>query len=344
MNLITPWYEQDTRFIPAHEQPATLIDLALSRGLDNHRLLRGTGLFYDDVLAGQSRISPQQFFTLIGNAWKLLDASDTSFLFGQRMLPGHYGVFSQGLQQCGNLYQALEHLVSYRARLTPLLAPRLLLDEHRLYLFWQDTCGAGEWQHFLLEACTTAIVAMSRHLSGEKLPWEFYFSCREPRYVEQYWVHLGDNIHFQFPVTLMSLNREYLFKPWPGSAPTALQVSQAQCAQQLDWQASFPDQFSEWLYRHAQEPLSLERAAREFSMSPASLKRKLQKHGTHFQEQLDLMRMQMALTLYWIRGYSNEQVAAHLHFSDTTNFRRSFKRWTGLSPSEMRERFSHAGG
>ncbi|MEK1834931.1 MAG: AraC family transcriptional regulator, partial [Pseudomonas sp.] len=59
MTLKTTWYETDSRFIPGHYQPATLIDLALSRDIDSHRLLRGTGLFHEDILAGQTRLSPQ---------------------------------------------------------------------------------------------------------------------------------------------------------------------------------------------------------------------------------------------------------------------------------------------
>ena len=41
--------------------------------------------------------------------------------------------------------------------------------------------------------------------------------------------------------------------------------------------------------------------------------------------------------LYRVKGYSNEEVAAYLQFNDSTNFRRSFKRWTGLSPSALRQ-------
>lgn len=55
MTVKTTWYENDSRFIPGHYQPACLIDLALSRDIDSHRLLRGTGLFHEDILAGQAR-------------------------------------------------------------------------------------------------------------------------------------------------------------------------------------------------------------------------------------------------------------------------------------------------
>jgi hypothetical protein len=168
MTVKTPWYEADSRFIAAHYQPAALIDLAISRDIDTHRLLRGTGLFYEDILAGEVQISPQQFLGLIDNAQRLLEADDTSFLFGQRLLPGHYGPASQALQQAGNLQQALELLIEMRALFSPLLAPRLFLDEQHAYLYWVDSSGAGEHGRFLVEACMTAVVAMARWLSGTR--------------------------------------------------------------------------------------------------------------------------------------------------------------------------------
>ena len=55
--------------------------------------------------------------TLIGNAERLLGAADSSFLFGQRLLPGHYGEVSLALANAGNLEQALERLCQFRALL-----------------------------------------------------------------------------------------------------------------------------------------------------------------------------------------------------------------------------------
>ena len=171
MTVKTTWYEADSRFIPGHYQPATLIDLALSRDIDSHRLLRGTGLFHVDILAGQTRLSPQQFLQLIGNSRRLLDADDSSFLFGQRLLPGHYGAVSHALRHAQNLHQALDSLVQQQALLSPLATPRLLLDEQFAYVYWLDSCGAGEQWRFLLEASMTSLVAMSQWLSGRRLPW-----------------------------------------------------------------------------------------------------------------------------------------------------------------------------
>ncbi|MDG1579793.1 AraC family transcriptional regulator [Pseudomonas sp. GOM6] len=342
MTLKNAWYENDSRFIPGHWQPAVLVDLALSRGIDSHRLLRGTGLFHEDLQTGHARLSPQQFLQLIDNGERLLAADDTRFLFGQRLLPGHYGAASHALQHATNLGQALDILCRQRALLSPLLSPRLLLDEHHVHLYWLDSCGAGNQQRFLVESAMTALLAMSRWLAGAPLPWQVSIAQARPRQVEQYWVHLGEEVRFDAPLDLLSLPREYLHQPWPGAAQTAGSAAQQQSEQLLE-QLGFHSSLLDHLYRHLlanlRRPPQLDSVALALGMSPSTLKRKLHKHGTHFQEQLDLARKHMALYLYQIKGQSNDEVAAYLQFHDATNFRRSFKRWTGLAPSALRQRW-----
>ncbi|MDP9525869.1 AraC family transcriptional regulator [Pseudomonas protegens] len=340
MTVKTHWYEADTRFIPGHYQPASLIDLALSRDIDSHRLLRGTGLFHEDILAGQTRLSPQQFLALIGNSRRLLDADDSSFLFGQRLLPGHYGAASHALRHAQNLQQALDVLVQQQALLSPLLSPRLVLDEQHAYCYWLDSCGAGEHGRFLLEASMTALVAMSQWLAGQRLPWECSFSHAEPRYVEQYWVHLGEQTQFRRPLDLMRIPRQYLTRPWPGASATAGQVARLEAGEhlrQLGFSCSFLDALERYLQANVRQAPSLEQTALAFAMSPATLKRKLSKHHSGYQQQVDRVRKQVALYLYQIRGWSNEAVAEYLNFNDPANFRRSFKRWTGSTPSLIRQ-------
>lgn len=340
MTVARRWYERDSRLIAAHQQPAVLIDLCLGRGINSHRLLRGVGLFHEDILAGQLRISPEQYLRLIGNARQLLDADDSAFLFGQRLLPGHQGAASQALALAANLGEALGLLIELRALLSPLLTPRLVLDADYAYLSWHDSCGAGEQLDFLLEAQMAAVVAMSRRLGGEHLPWRFHLRRARPRQIEQYWVHLGEDLHFAGPCDLLRLPRDCLSRPWPQAAQTAAAVAARQARaelQTLEASASLLDCLYRWLLRHVREAPSLERAAEAFGMSPATLKRKLKKHHSSYQEQLDRVRLDVALYLYQRRGFGNDQVAHYLHFHDATNFRRSFRRWTGLSPSMARE-------
>jgi len=83
----------------------------------------------------------------------------------------------------------------------------------------------------------------------------------------------------------MSMPLEYLHRPWPNASATAGQVAEQASLSQLAshaWRCSFLDLLYEHLQANIREPLSLERVTQAFGMSPASLKRKLQKHGTRF--------------------------------------------------------------
>lgn len=331
--------ECDSAFIPAHYQPACILDLALNRGFDSHRLLRGTGLFHEDILSGSRLISPQQCFQLIDNLRQLMAADDSSFLLGQQWLPGHFGPASHAIRQADTLHVALQRLEALSLFLSPLQRPRLRVDEHYAYIYWLDPYGAGQQRVFLLEAAMSAVTGMCRWLSGQRLPWQFQLRHAQPRYIEQYWVHLGEDLRFACPLDQMRLPREYLTLAWATTSVTAGQVAERESLAllaQLPACASFLDLVYGYLEAHLRQPLGLERVAEAFAVSPATFKRKLGKHGTHFQEQLDLARTCVAVDLFLSKGYSNDEVASYLNFNDSTNFRRSFKRWTGLLPSELR--------
>ena len=49
-----------------------------------------------------------------------------------------------------------------------------------------------------------------------------------------------------------------------------------------------------------------------------------------FQAELDQVRTHVALWMFHAQGADNEAVARYLGFHDAANFRRSFKRWTGV--------------
>ena len=336
MTVKTNWYESDSRFIPGHYQPATLIDLALSRDIDSHRLLRGTGLFHEDILAGQTRLSPQQFLALIGNSRRLLDADDSSFLFGQRLLPGHYGAASHALLQAQNLRQALSILCDFHTLLCPLLQPRLREAGELHVLYWVDAFGAPSQLPFLVEMHMTALAAMCRWLSGEALPWRFCFNRARPRHVEQHEVHLGQALRFDCQVDAMLIDSSWLDKPWPRGNATAAALALRAAALSPVPAASLLGALYDYLLANIRCAPTLERTAQEFGVSPATFKRHLARHGTHFQAELDQVRAHKAIYLFQAHGYDNDAVAAYLGFHDATNFRRSFKRWTGQTPQLLR--------
>ena len=85
----------------------------------------------------------------------------------------------------------------------------------------------------------------------------------------------------------------------------------------------------------------LSAAAAYFSMSSSTLIRRLKEENSSFQELLDDTRRERA---HWYLTHTQrtvEDIAARLGYVDTTNFSRTFRRWYGATPSEVRK--AHVG-
>ncbi len=77
---------------------------------------------------------------------------------------------------------------------------------------------------------------------------------------------------------------------------------------------------------------------RRLNISRGTLHRGLKAGGTHFLQLLENEKLQRAT--YWlsVEQVTIEEVAARLGYSDASNFRRAFKKWTGHCPSDLRDR------
>ena len=79
-----------------------------------------------------------------------------------------------------------------------------------------------------------------------------------------------------------------------------------------------------------------EEIARLYNMSISTLRRRCREGGESYKEIRE--RCLLELACEWLRSsqLDVEDVALKLGFGDGRSFRRAFKRWTGISPSEYR--------
>jgi AraC-like DNA-binding protein len=85
---------------------------------------------------------------------------------------------------------------------------------------------------------------------------------------------------------------------------------------------------------------SLPRLANDFRVSARTLRRQLRAAGASFQQLVEETRHASALTYLTKTDHGVKEVAARLGYSDPSNFRRAFRRWTGLSPAAYRAQHS----
>jgi len=78
--------------------------------------------------------------------------------------------------------------------------------------------------------------------------------------------------------------------------------------------------------------------ARQLGMSGRSLTRRLAEEGTTFSDILDSLRRRLALSYLGDPRISLQQIAWLLGYSEIGAFYHAFKRWTGSSPGQFRDR------
>ncbi|MES2322667.1 MAG: AraC family transcriptional regulator ligand-binding domain-containing protein [Pseudomonadota bacterium] len=321
--------------IRAQDQPALVLDYAHRRELAERLVFPGTGLDGWDLPDADHTLTPEQYLRLLSNVAAGLKSADTSFQLGQHMLPGHFGNISHALTQAHSLRDAIGMLRRYQLPLSPLLAPRFAEEGGLGIVYWTPGFGVTPMQGFVLEMQMTAFSAMCRWLSGEKLPWRFCFNRTQPRYIEQFEVHLGPRLRFNCQLDAMLIDAVWLDHPWPRGNATAAAIALRHAPPKAE-QRALLSAVHDYLLENIRRSPTLEETATAFAVSPATLKRHLARHGSHFQAELDQVRAHVALMLMH-RGHDNDAVARHLGYHDANNFRRSFKRWTGMTPLLSRQ-------
>jgi AraC-like DNA-binding protein len=83
-----------------------------------------------------------------------------------------------------------------------------------------------------------------------------------------------------------------------------------------------------------EESPGIEIVADHLSMSVRSLQLKLKEEGTSYQKILNAVRKNLAIAYLREPKVSKGEIAQMLGFSEISVFSRTFKKWTGKSPSE----------
>jgi AraC-like DNA-binding protein len=81
----------------------------------------------------------------------------------------------------------------------------------------------------------------------------------------------------------------------------------------------------------------MEELANTHNMSERTLRRRLAEEETSYRDLLDEVRSHLAREYLRDTPLTVVDIASLLGFEDVANFRRAFRRWTGLAPQKYRE-------
>ena len=193
---------------------------------------------------------------------------------------------------------------------------------------------------FISEALFSVIQQQARWLTGNALRFEcLYFPYPKPSHYEQY------QRYFECPCIFGAKTHAAEFAAEIMTLPilTANEVLKTDkltlCEQALESieKRFHPMQRLQVLFKRRFPAIPcIDEAAQELGMSRSALHRKLQDENTSYQCLLNDYKRRKSEQLLTQTNHTISEIAEQIGFSDSSTFRRAFKAWTGLQPSQLR--------
>ena len=265
--------------------------------------------------------------------------SNVCFAFeaGMAVVPANLHALGFAWLASRNLREALERLSRYQRLLSTALSVRVEEAGDELHLVISAAAG---WPQQALDVATTGVVALCRDITYEEFkPLRVEMTRDEPNCTKLLARYFGCPVLYRAERTLIAFRREQTEKFLPRQNPSVARASDDVALKyiaQMDREdvlsrakVSLIDMLSNG------EPTRTALAQR-LHMSERTLARRLNDRALSFRGLLDGVRKELALGYIDQARYAVTDIAYLLGFSDQSNFARSFRRWTGSTPSKYR--------
>lgn len=340
----TGHFSIDDKIYLTHQMPAVLIELANRQGIASAPLLRGTGIFSEDINNIHHKISSRRWQRLLDNAAKQDKSHELLLRFGRQLPYITHSSLLQALLNAEGTRNLLEILKDY----SQLYYPHVyfhLASNNDFHFFLFNNAVSHENAHLHHHILMSSVSMLFKACDITKTGITFLLNTSAPSDSAALQTYLGSRIYYNAPVNAMLISDADKQPSLARSCNTTKQQALIECRRKIDKETlkkGFLESLHSYLIqRITREDTGLNSCAESFQVSPATFKRRLKCHDSSFQYELDNTRKLLALSMLLIQGMSSEETARQLRISDNANFRRSFKRWTGILPSAAKDQLLH---
>ena len=316
-----------------------LIDMVEGQGCDRQQLLAGTCLAEVGIAGIGARIADGDFNQLVVNAQNLTGDPALGLKLGLRLNLSAHAVLGQAFMTCGSLGEALELLIKYHHLLASALHLELetVGEQCILTLINPPDVMAIEFSYELVYG---ALVNTLRGLlNTPDLTLRMEVPYPEPAHSVFYYEVLGEDVHFDCVCGRILFHRDMLETPLPSSNAVLLNLYEAECARllaDLEGESSVAEQTLRLLRKLEGQYPQMPQIANMLNLSPRTYRRRLDEEQQSFQRLLDQVRGEHATRYLQNTRLPLSSIAYMVGFSDASNFRRAYFKWTGRSPREVR--------
>ena len=295
------------------------------------------------LAAPHARVPAQAFAAL----WLAVSREMNDEFFGldsRRMKVGSFALLSHGVLASGNLDRAIKHMLRSFGVLLDDIQGDLSLQDQDAVISIENRIEEPSARRFADETFLVMVHGLMCWLAGKRIPLlEAAFAYPSPPHANEYTVMFSEHLAFDAPKTAIRLEARLLGSPVvqrPESLKVFLRTAPQSVFLKYKNEAGMTSRLRRRLRKCVGEPdwPVLDDVAREFHMSPTTLRRRLEAEFTSYQGIKDEVRRDAAIHHLCSTELSVAEVGALVGFQEPSAFRRAFKAWSGVQPGEYRRR------
>jgi AraC-like DNA-binding protein len=318
-----------------------LIDSAIAFGVDKNQLLKGTAIFYNDLTDANKRYSISQLLKVVENITITVNHSDELAIDVGKLVSQQLAMPVENLLQHSTiLAESLAHVFRYQNHISPFFKLLGYNDGDYQFIVLQNRTGLAKAESFLANLQLSSLHILLNQCFTVENEFISYMKYAEPVNCAPLYKGVSHDICFDSPYYVLAIEQGLLAEPNSKRSPLAYQRFYQLCENYNEnnrQPLSFVEQVNHYIFSTINsDENNIQQCAEYLQLSPASLKRKLKNNLCSFQVLNDNARTLLALKYIYVENMKNDKVAEALNFSDSKNFRRSFKRWTGHLPSDFK--------
>jgi AraC-like DNA-binding protein len=329
---------------PIHVSATVLAQLFLyldSLRVDIDAFLRSLDIEPETVRSPDAYIPIETYLRIQDEAAEYINDPYLGLHMGEFAQPGSWSILGYLMMNCKTLSEAFEKSGRYQRIIGNMITGRAEFGLGKVRLVYFTPPHAPQMSRHCFDSTFSSSVRLARTLSGLPLnPLEVTFIYPEPESRTEYERIFNCPVRFGQKDNSMSLDLRMGSLPVRMANPALLEHFE-QYAQDFLSQLERNDATTQAvikiiLARLDDESLSIEKVAREMSVSVRTLQKRLESEDVIFSDLLRDIRQRLAKK-YLRENYSVEQITYLLGFSEPSVFRKSFKKWLGVTPREYRE-------
>ena len=320
-----------------------LLDQLAAQGVAPATVLAGTGIGSDWLPDPAARLTAEQYRCLVGNA--LRASRDPALALSaarQYNYVSRFGFWGYAILSSATWREASQLALRYWEVSGSLVRPEF--HEHGNRCWWDAFPALVPIDErtlvFAIEKVLSCLFATVTFVTGAPPPViEVRLSYAPPAHAALYAAYWPYRVRFDCERNQVSMDASVLARPVLTANAQIAEVCQAQCRELLA-RLRDCDELVERIRRlivasPGRFPRETDMAA-NLGLSDRTLRRRLQERRTAYQEILDEVRAEIALGYLGSTSLSVDEISSLLGFTETTAFRRAFKKWCGCNVGTVR--------